>query len=108
MYLDSPLGDSLYSVASFSSVGPTYDGRIKPDIIAPGDFIESAYSGSPDLLYRALDPSQNSKYTFQVRANIRQFLELYFSTTLIIFFFSNCRLRLDRVDKLCSSSDEWN
>ena len=60
VFLDSPLGDSLYSVASFSSVGPTYDGRIKPDIIAPGDFIESAYSGSPDLLYRALDPSQNS------------------------------------------------
>ena len=61
MFLDSPLGESMSAVASFSSVGPTYDGRIKPDIIAPGDFIESAFSGSPDLLYRALEAPQNSK-----------------------------------------------
>lgn len=60
VFLDSPLGDSQYAVASFSSVGPTYDGRIKPDIIAPGDFIESAFSGAPDLLYNALDAPQNS------------------------------------------------
>lgn len=32
------------SVAGFSSYGPTSDGRIKPDIVAPGQTIESARS----------------------------------------------------------------
>lgn len=30
------------NIASFSSKGPTYDGRIKPDITAPGQELESA------------------------------------------------------------------
>ena len=30
--------------APFSSVGPTYDGRLKPDVMAPGNNIVSAYS----------------------------------------------------------------
>ncbi|ETD17384.1 MULTISPECIES: S8 family serine peptidase [Prevotellaceae] len=30
--------------AGFSSVGPTYDGRIKPDVVAPGTNIVSSYS----------------------------------------------------------------
>lgn len=30
------------SVAYFSSIGPTFDKRIKPDIVAPGSYIESA------------------------------------------------------------------
>ncbi len=32
------------SCALFSSVGPTFDGRIKPDVMAPGQNIVSAYS----------------------------------------------------------------
>jgi hypothetical protein len=31
-------------VAYFSSKGPTYDGRIKPDLVAPGHMVESARS----------------------------------------------------------------
>ena len=31
------------NIAEFSSFGPTQDGRIKPDIIAPGQLIESAW-----------------------------------------------------------------
>ncbi|CAM9111861.1 unnamed protein product, partial [Discosporangium mesarthrocarpum] len=30
------------SVAYFSSIGPTVDGRLKPDILAPGHYISSA------------------------------------------------------------------
>ncbi len=33
-------------VAYYSSIGPTYDGRIKPDIIAPGSTIQSARSNA--------------------------------------------------------------
>jgi hypothetical protein len=32
------------NLASFSSRGPTYDGRIKPDIVAPGMFVVSSRS----------------------------------------------------------------
>lgn len=37
---------SLTSMASFSSTGPTMDGRIKPDISAPGHALISARSGT--------------------------------------------------------------
>ena len=33
-------------MAFFSSVGPTYDGRIKPDVCAPGYYIFSAMSSN--------------------------------------------------------------
>ncbi len=57
-YIGAPAdGDSVFSIgavnssgtyASFSSQGPTYDGRIKPDVVAQGQgtTIISAYSGS--------------------------------------------------------------
>jgi len=35
-------GETLGALGSFSSFGPTTDGRVKPDIIAPGTFIVSA------------------------------------------------------------------
>jgi len=38
------------SVASFSSTGPTSDGRLKPDIVAPGEIITSAESAPPDRI----------------------------------------------------------
>jgi subtilisin family serine protease len=48
-------------IASFSSLGPTRDGRIKPDIVAPGEVIVSARSSAvpdtqsnPDAYHRVL------------------------------------------------------
>jgi subtilisin family serine protease len=48
-------------IASFSSLGPTRDGRVKPDIVAPGMFIASARSrlvplgtNDPDQFHRIL------------------------------------------------------
>jgi hypothetical protein len=38
---DSPRHENL---GAFSSGGPTFDGRIKPDLVAPGDSIDSAVS----------------------------------------------------------------
>jgi hypothetical protein len=37
----------VYGVSYFSSKGPTGDGRPKPDLIAPGEKIISAYAGMP-------------------------------------------------------------
>lgn len=36
----------LNHIASFSSTGPTIDGRVKPDITAPGSLIASSYSSA--------------------------------------------------------------
>ena len=48
-------------IASFSSLGPTRDGRIKPDIVAPGLYVASARSSmipvndnDPDVNHRVL------------------------------------------------------
>lgn len=39
-------GYNMSYVAYFSSLGPASDGRIKPDIVAPGSRLYSAQSGS--------------------------------------------------------------
>lgn len=41
-----PIGDNAEGMAAFSSRGPTADGRIKPDVVAPGTWILSARSGA--------------------------------------------------------------
>ncbi|HJQ22457.1 MAG TPA: S8 family serine peptidase [Blastocatellia bacterium] len=38
------------SIAFFSSGGPSYDGRIKPDLVAPGTHVEGAASQHPDFI----------------------------------------------------------
>lgn len=43
-YRDAPMANSPTQVAAFSSRGPTQDGRIKPDVVAPGTFILSTRS----------------------------------------------------------------
>ncbi len=44
---DDKLGDNADGMAAFSSRGPTDDGRIKPDLAAPGTLIISARSHDP-------------------------------------------------------------
>jgi len=38
----------LYGISYDSSKGPTTDGRLKPDLVAPGERITSAATGRPD------------------------------------------------------------
>jgi len=73
---DSPTGKgSLENLASYSNHGPTFDGRIKPDIVAPGtvigatentdDQISSSYNNSTsatakDAAVNPHDPNNNS------------------------------------------------
>lgn len=44
-----------YSVASFSSAGPTSDGRMKPDVVAPGMIITSSKSEKPGSTTKSSD-----------------------------------------------------
>jgi hypothetical protein len=41
---DDRVADNTEGMAAFSSRGPTQDGRIKPDVVAPGTSILSALS----------------------------------------------------------------
>jgi subtilisin family serine protease len=50
--------ESLYKLATFSSTGPTTDGRMKPEITAPGTIIASSVSS-----YDATDPASRVKAT---------------------------------------------
>jgi hypothetical protein len=43
-YNNDPMADNPEQVAAFSSRGPTADGRVKPDVVAPGTFILSTRS----------------------------------------------------------------
>lgn len=52
------------SYATFSSVGPTFDGRVKPDVLAPGQNIISSYSS----WYLANKPTAND-----INSDVRHF-----------------------------------
>jgi PKD repeat protein/subtilisin family serine protease len=54
---DPSAGDTE-QMAAFSSRGPTDDGRIKPDVVAPGTWILSGYS---DLYQQGYDASPNPR-----------------------------------------------
>ncbi|MGO4549525.1 S8 family serine peptidase [Lysobacter sp. 2RAF19] len=45
-----------YGVSYFSSRGPTADGRLKPDVVAPGEKILSARADFRDLLPKGMTP----------------------------------------------------
>jgi subtilase family serine protease/subtilisin family serine protease len=53
---DDPSAGNANQMAAFSSRGPTSDGRIKPDVVAPGTWILSGYSDNYQQFY---DPSPN-------------------------------------------------
>jgi serine protease AprX len=54
--------DNPNHIATFSSRGPTKDGRVKPDIVAPGTYILSSRSSlAPDSSFWA---NYNSKYAY--------------------------------------------
>lgn len=46
--------DNISEVVSFSSRGPSDDGRVKPDLVAPGTFIVSAKSSAGDNFCNSL------------------------------------------------------
>ncbi len=65
--------DNVQDIAGFSSFGPTDDGRVKPDIVAPGTHIQGAASqdanytgygvcGGPDNAVRPNPPNEDAYY----------------------------------------------
>ena len=46
MYSDAAFTSTAHTISQFNSLGPTLDGRMKPDILATGYYVMSAYSSS--------------------------------------------------------------
>jgi serine protease AprX len=61
--VDDYLADGPQGMAAFSSRGPTADGRIKPDVVAPGTCILSARSSLAQAV-DAFGVSQDPQYMF--------------------------------------------
>jgi hypothetical protein len=55
-------GDGIDAMADFSSRGPCEDGRIKPDVVAPGTWISSLQSASASDQYAWSAISDNYQY----------------------------------------------
>ncbi len=59
---DDPSAGNAGQMAAFSSRGPTDDGRIKPDVVAPGTWILSGYSERHQQGYGDPTNPQNGAY----------------------------------------------
>lgn len=61
---DKKQGTNIAGMASFSSRGPTADGRVKPDVVAPGTWIVSARSSKSDDSHFWAAHETNSQYGY--------------------------------------------
>ena len=61
---DKTQGSNIKGMASFSSRGPTADGRVKPDIVAPGTWIVSARSSKAQDKHFWAPHESNNRYGY--------------------------------------------
>ena len=59
-YPESTIGEGRGARANYSSIGPTFDERIKPDVLAPGTFVLSSFSS---YYFEKEDPADVTLYT---------------------------------------------
>jgi serine protease AprX len=59
-----PSAGNAEQMAAFSSRGPTDDGRIKPDVVAPGTWVLSAYSDLYQQGYDLMPNPRNSAWQY--------------------------------------------
>lgn len=62
--VDDKPSDNADGMAMFSSRGPTNDGRIKPDVVAPGTNVLSVHSQHPDALELYGLHEDNERYAY--------------------------------------------
>ena len=70
-YPSGTLNETIGDIGSFSSFGPTADGRMKPEICAPGCFVISAVS-SNDLSGTIIEADRNESFD---RTNIYGYMQ---------------------------------
>ena len=62
--VDDKPSDNADGMAMFSSRGPTNDGRIKPDVVAPGTNVLSVHSQHPDAMELYGIHESNERYAY--------------------------------------------
>ena len=65
-------------MAEFSSRGPTLDGRIKPDVVAPGGFLLSAYSKPDAISQDGILPMSGTSMATPIVAGLAVLVQEYF------------------------------
>jgi subtilisin family serine protease len=61
---DKKMGTDISDMAIFSSRGPTADGRVKPDVVAPGTWIASTRSSKSDDKHFWAPHESNNQYGY--------------------------------------------
>ena len=61
---DDPSAGNVNQMAAFSSRGPASDGRIKPDVVAPGTWVLSGYSDKFQQQYDTAANPQDNAYQY--------------------------------------------
>jgi len=61
---DDPSAGNANQMAAFSSRGPASDGRIKPDVVAPGTWVLSGYSDNFQQQYDTSTNPQDNAYQY--------------------------------------------
>lgn len=61
------VGDTLLKASIFSSFGNTADGRLKPDVSAPGQYLASSFNSWRDTSYQKIKNSVIGYYPFNNR-----------------------------------------
>lgn len=101
---DDTASDNPEGMAAFSNRGPTSDGRIKPDIVAPGTWILSTRSSYADTNSRDVGDYYTHKYGTSMATPITAG-----SIALILEYLNNfggydCNLAYDPSSDLCPES----
>ena len=81
-------GGAEQNLADFSSRGPTRDGRIKPDFVAPGEWILGARAGSKDKLLYMRGTSQATPLVARFASKLLQILPDKSTASLVKVFFA--------------------
>ena len=70
--------NNINNVAFFSSRGPTYDGRIKPDVVAPGDMLLSSLAAPDYVFQKGLFALQGTSMSAPIVSGLALLLQEYF------------------------------